>query len=225
MKIAYINPNSTQSMTQAVLATARATLPDVQMIGLTNSQGPAAIQGAADGLAAVPGMLALLPQAVAQGADAIVIACFDDTGLAQAQAMCPVPVLGIGQASYAMARLIGRRFSVVTSLAVSVPVILENITLQGFAGHCASVRASGLPVLTIDEGGPETIMRIADEMAQAVAQDAAGCVVLGCAGMAHLRPDLAARCAVPVIDGVAAAAHLAQSAVAFLANMRALDPV
>ncbi|WP_330390776.1 aspartate/glutamate racemase family protein [Rhodobacter xanthinilyticus] len=41
----------------------------------------------------------------------------------------------------------------------------------------------------------------------------AGAVALGCAGMAHLRDDLAARVSVPLIDGVRAAALLAAAAV------------
>ena len=76
MKIAYINPNSTASMTQGIVATARAALPEAQIFGLTNTSAPAAIQGKADGDAALPGLLALLPEARALGADAIVIACF-----------------------------------------------------------------------------------------------------------------------------------------------------
>ena len=94
MKIAYINPNTTASMTQGIVATARAALPEAQIFGLTNTSAPPAIQGKADGDAALPGLLALLPEARALGADAIVIACFDDTGLAQARA--PRHVRSIG---------------------------------------------------------------------------------------------------------------------------------
>ena len=45
MKIAYINPNSTASMTQGIVATACAALPEAQIFGLTNTSAPAAIQG------------------------------------------------------------------------------------------------------------------------------------------------------------------------------------
>lgn len=210
MKITYINPNSTEGMTESIVATARSVMPEVDIVGLTNNDGPAAIQGKSDGDAAVPGMLNLLPKARRDGADVIVIACFDDTGLEEARTRAGCPVLGIGQSSFVMAQLLGLRFSVITSLAVSIPVIEENIHQQGFRGICASVRASGLPVLTIDEGGPDVIQRIVDEVEAAVAQDGAACAVLGCAGMARIEPELAARASIPVIEGVAASARLAQ---------------
>ena len=217
MKIAFINPNSTASMTADIVRSARAALPGADIVGLTNDKGPPAIQGREDGDAAIPGLLSLIPQAQAQGADALVIACFDDTGLEEARAAASCPVLGIGQSSYVMAHLLGMRFSVITSLAVSIPVIENNVRDGGFAGHCASVRASGLPVLTIERAEPTTIARIAEEIELAIRHDGGRCVVLGCAGMAPLRETLAARTGVPIIDGVAAAATLAQAVVTGMA--------
>ncbi|WP_102226767.1 aspartate/glutamate racemase family protein [Acidimangrovimonas sediminis] len=216
-RITFINPNSTRAMTDSVVAVARAALPDATITGMTNTDGPPAIQGAADGAAAVPGLLARIPEARATGAEAIVIACFDDTGLAEAQAMAGCPVLGIGQASYLMAALLGLRFSVVTSTYPSIPVIESNIREQGFAGACASVRAANLPVLEIDEGLEPARARIAEEIALARDEDRAQAVVLGCAGMSALAPDLAARTGIRLIDGVAAAAYLARAAVGFSA--------
>ncbi len=217
MHLVYVNPNATEAMTLGVVATARAALPGARVTGLTNHAGPPAIQGAEDGLAALPGLLALLPKARDLGASAIVIACFDDTGLAEARAAAFCPVLGIGQSAYVMATLLGLRFSVVTSLAVSVPVIEANLTQTGFAANCASVRASGLPVLTIDEGAEATRAHLAAEIRAARDADGAGAVVLGCAGMAPLAPDLAARTGLRLIDGVAASAHLAAAAAGFAA--------
>lgn len=208
MKIVYINPNATENMTDGIVATARQAMPEADIIGLTNTQGPAAIQGKADGDAAIPGLLSLLPLAREKGADVIVIACFDDTGLAEARAQAGCPVLGIGQSSFVMAQLLGLRFSVITSLPVSIPVIEENIERQGFSRICASVRASGLPVLTIDEGGPDVLDCLIGEIDAAARDDGAACAVLGCAGMAHLEPELASRTQVPLIEGVAASARL-----------------
>ncbi|KPP91423.1 MAG: Hydantoin racemase [Rhodobacteraceae bacterium HLUCCA08] len=213
MRIAYINPNATRTMTRAVVDTARRVLPGVDILGFTNSDGPPVIEGAADGAAAVPGVLARLETARAQGADAIVIACFDDTGLAEAQAHADCPVLGIGQSAFAMAQLLGLRFSVVTSVAAAVPVIEGNIDRLGFAGTCVSIRASDLPVLTIEAGAPATVARLAQEIDTAGRDDGAGCVILGCAGMSALKPALDRQATVPLIDGVAASACLARAAV------------
>lgn len=215
MRLVYMNPNSTQSMTQSIVEVARLEAPQIDIVGLTNVDGPAAIQGPEDGDLAVVGLMRLLDEARDLKADAIVIACFDDTGLDALRARAHCPVLGIGQSAYATAQLLGARFSVVTSLAVSVPVIEHNIKSTGFGPNCTSVRASGLPVLEIDAGGQDVLQRLSDEIDAAVTDDAAQAVVLGCAGMAPLRDALAANSTVALIDGVAASVHLAQVAARF----------
>lgn len=206
VRLLFINPNSTESMTGTIAEAARRAAPEgVEILARTNHAGPPAIQGKADGAAALPGLLAEIR--AADRADAIVIACFDDTGLAEARALAPCPVLGIGQAAYLAATLLGRRFSVVTTLAVSVPILEANLAACGLAGGCARVRASGIPVLEVEAAGEA----IAAEAARAVAEDGAEAIVLGCAGMAGLTERLASL-PVPVIDGVTAATHLAIAA-------------
>ncbi|MBC2834222.1 aspartate/glutamate racemase family protein [Paragemmobacter straminiformis] len=213
MRLLYINPNATVSMTEGVVAVARAAVPQAEVIGWTNHDGPPAIQGPEDGAAAVAGVLALLPAARREGVGCIVIACFDDTGLAEIRRAAHCPVIGIGQAAFHMAALLGHRFSVVTTLAVSVPVIAGNIEGYGFGGICAAVRASGLRVLEVDEGSPATVARLAAEIAAAESQDGIGAAVLGCAGMAPLLPALRDKTGLVLIDGVAASARLAQALV------------
>ena len=206
MRLLFINPNSTDSMTATIAGAARLAAPaGVEIIARTNHAGPPAIQGEADGAAALPGLLAEIR--AAESPDAIVIACFDDTGLAEARRLAPCPVLGIGQAAYFAAALLGRRFSVVTTLSVSVPILEANIAAYGLAGGCARVRVSGIPVLEVEAAGEA----IAAEAARAIAEDGAEAIVLGCAGMAGLTERLASL-PVPVIDGVTAATHLAISA-------------
>lgn len=211
MRLLYINPNSTAAMTDAVAQVARDATPGAEILGWTNHDGPPAIQGPQDGAQAVGGILSLLPAARDAGADAIVIACFDDTGLAEVRAAAHCPVLGIGQAAFHWAALMGHRFSVVTTLPVSVPVIEANITRYGFAGQCGRVRPSGLPVLEVEAAGPAAMARLADELTLAERADGVTAAVLGCAGMAPLLPRLQGASGLVLIDGVAASARLAQA--------------
>lgn len=211
MRIAYINPNATDAMTERVTEVVRTLSGTDEVIGYTNVGGPLAIQGPEDGQAAIKGVLALVDTAIAEGADAIVIACFDDTGLDAARAKSSVPVLGIGQAAFTMATLLGKRFSVVTSLAVSIPVIEKNIVHQNFAASCQSVQASHLPVLTIDEGSAETRNTLATAIRTTMATDGVDTIVLGCAGMAHLLDDLKNRTQGLLLDGVRASYALARA--------------
>lgn len=211
MRIMVINPNATVSMTEKIAAAARAALPaGASVIALTNHAGPASIQGPEDGARAVPGLLALVAGATTDArADAIVIACFDDTALAEARALSPVPVIGIGEAAFHAAMMLGARYSVVTTLSVSVPVIEANLAAYGIAGSCIRVRASEVPVLDLEHPGSAAEDRVSAEIARALAEDGAAAIVLGCAGMADLAARLQARHGVPVIDGVAAACGMA----------------
>lgn len=201
-------------MTEGALAASRAAAPNLDWIGWTNTDGPAAIQGAEDGAASVPPLLILVEKAVAQRAEAIVIACFDDTGLAEARAMSPVPVIGIGQASFTMARLVADRFSVVTTLAVSIPVIEANITTQGFAPWLCRVHASGVPVLTLESDPEAAIPPIRAAIETATAQGPHP-IVLGCSAMVNVAARLRAETGLVLIDGVTAAARLIAAQTAF----------
>jgi allantoin racemase len=61
--------------------------------------------------------------------------------------------------------------------------------------------------------GSDARNKVSAEIAQAMVEDHAGAIVLGCAGMADLAADLSAEHGVPVIDGVAAACGFAQTLV------------
>jgi len=210
MRILFINPNSTDSMTAKILAAAEAVAPThATILAHTSHAGPPAIQGPADGEAALPGLLDEIDRGKDHDADAFVIACFDDTGLFEALARTQQPVIGIGQAAFHTSMLLGHRFSVVTTLSVSVPVIDANIDAYGMRTHCARVRASEVPVLDLEKPGSEAEQRVSDEIAIALRDDNCEAIVLGCAGMADLAGRLSERHGVPVIDGVVAATGLA----------------
>ncbi|WP_152048323.1 aspartate/glutamate racemase family protein [Aureimonas psammosilenae] len=205
MRILFINPNATASMTEKIAAAARAAAgPGTSILSATNRAGPPSIQGPADGAAAEPGLLALICEREGD-ADAIVIACFDDTGLERARALTLKPVIGIGEAAMRAAGAGGRPFSVVTTLSVSVPVIEDNVRVYGLTAACRRVRASEVPVLALEEPGSTARETVAAEIAAALAEDRSGAIVLGCAGMADLADQFAARFGLPVLDGVVCA--------------------
>lgn len=214
MRVLVFNPNSTVSMTDGIVAAARAAAAsDVEIVGRTNTGAPPAIQGEADGLAATPGVVAAARGAANEGFDALVLACFDDVGLVEARSATPLPVIGVGQAAYHAAMLYGGTFTVITTLAVSVPVIEAVIAGHGFSAHCARIRASGVPVLDLErdpDGSRQILMGCART---AAAEDHASAIVLGCAGMAPFGPDMHAASGLPAVDGVAAAVGLARTMV------------
>ena len=205
--IVQINPNSTKGMTQAMVETASKV--GVKLIGWTSLEGPAAIQGPEDGAACIPPLLTLVRKASDAGAKTIIIGCFDDTGLDAARNIASCPVIGIGQAAYHMAVLSARRFSVVTTLAVSVPILEDNIHAYGFTSKLSRVRACGVPVLDLETDPAGTAPAVIGEIKRAVAEDKVDVVVLGCAGMVHIPAYFFEEGRLRLIDGVTSAAQLA----------------
>lgn len=207
MTVIIINPNSTVSMTEAMVAQARRAAPDLTFEGWTSHDGPPAIQGHEDGKAAEGPLLDLVAKASAAGADGIVIGCFDDTALEAAAERAACPVIGIGQAAYHYAALRNQRFSVVTTLSVSVPIIEANIARQGQGRLMARVRASEVPVLALEENPELAGQIVAQEAARAEASDEIASVVLGCAGMVEVLDTVRQSLQVEVIDPVTCAAR------------------
>ncbi len=207
--IVLINPNSTVSMTQAMLRTARDTVPTAVFEGWTSHDGPPAIQGEEDGRLAEAPLLQLVAKASEQGASAIIIACFDDTALAVARECASCPVIGIGQAAYHLAAVAGDRFSVVTTLAVSVPILEANIRAYGLGGQLGKVRASGVPVLALERDPHAATTQVIAELQKAAQEDQVASVVLGCGGMVDINQDTQLLPRIRLIDGVRAAASFA----------------
>lgn len=199
-------------MTKKIAAAARAVARSDTEIVATNSQnGPASIQGFLDVAKCVPGLLEEVSKHT--DVDAIVIACFDDTGLDAVRTLVSVPVLGIGEAAYHAASMIATKFSVITTLSRSVPGLESNLMRYGLAQKCVRVRATDIPVLKLEEGDPATLFKIRSEIREAIDQDHAEAIVLGCAGMADLMAQLSEEFGLPVIDGVAAGVTLAEALV------------
>ncbi|GHH02521.1 aspartate/glutamate racemase family protein [Pseudodonghicola xiamenensis] len=210
MKLTVINPNSTVSMTEKIATAARAVVgPEVEIIGVTCHDSPPAIETPEDDEAAVPHVIAAVKAAETSGADACIIACFDDPGLAEARAAVSIPVVGIGEAAFHAAALLGRPWSVVTTTATAVPGMQKNVIDYGLEANCAKVRACNIRVLDLEEPGSAARDKVSAEIGTAIAEDGAGTVTLGCAGMADLAASLSAEHGITVIDGVSVATQLA----------------
>ncbi len=206
MSVVIINPNSTSTMTDAMVQAAMAAVPELDFDGWTSVGGPPAIQGAEDGVRATPPLLDLVHKADEQKALGIIIGCFDDTGLKEAAEIANCPVIGIGQAAYHFAALRNWRFSVVTTLPVSVPVIEANIDALGLSGFLGKVRASNVPVLDLESDPKASEALIVGEATRAQSEDNIDAVILGCAGMVTLSRTVGAAVDRVVLDPIVVAA-------------------
>lgn len=214
MRLSIVNPNTTRAMTDAIAAAARSAASEgTEIVAAQPSAGPASIEGEYDGALAVPGVIEEVLSAERAGIDAHVIACFDDTGLDAARSAAVKPVIGIGEAAFHVASLVAHRFTVITTLSRSVPIIERNLVVTGLMNRCARVRATDIPVLALDDPASNARDQIATMIATAIRDDRADAAVLGCAGMAHLAAELSTLHRLPVIEGVSAAVRLSEALV------------
>jgi allantoin racemase len=208
-----VNVNTAQSVTDVIAAAARAAVSSgTTVVPLTPRFGPASVESNYESHLSAVGVLDAV-QTYEGPFDAVVHAGFGEVGREALQDVLTVPVVDITEAAAHTACLLGRTFGVVTSLDRAVPAIHDRLLLAGVAGRCSGVRSVDLPVLEL-EADPEVTAKAFTEQARALVADGAEVVVLGCAGMSGLHAALAGELDVPVVDGVAAAARLAESLVA-----------
>jgi allantoin racemase len=212
MRIKVINPNTIGSMTRKIgEAAAAAAAPGTEVVTCNPAMGPASIEGHYDEAVSVLGVLEEVRAGEADGVDGYVIACFGDPGLLPAREVARGPVVGIAEAAMHVATLIATGFSVVTTLARTRVIALDLVERYGMTRACRNVRATDLAVLDLEKDGSEARRVVLEECRRAIAEDHAGAIVLGCAGMADLAAWIERDVGAPVIDGVAAAVKLVEA--------------
>ena len=214
MRILVINPNTTLSMTDKIGEAARSVAaPGTEITAVSPDKGPVSIEGHYDEAYCVPGVVERAIQGAAEGYDGFVLACFDDPGLHSCRTAVAQPVVGICEAAMHAATMIASSFSVVSTLARSIPVIEELGHRYGMERRLKRVWAADIPVLALEEEGSDAAEKVRAAVLRAVEEDRSEAVILGCAGMADLTAWLTKETGVPVLDGVACAVKMAEGLV------------
>ncbi len=213
MRVIVVNVNTSPTMTSSIGDAARRyASPGTEVVALQPYFGAEAVDCNFESyLSAVAVMDRVL--AYDEPYDAVVLAGFGEHGRDGLQELIEQPVVEICEASAHVAMMVGRAYSVVTTLQRSVPAIEDRLRLAGLWDRCASVRASGMSTLEVDNDPQAAVLAIVDEAAAAVKTDLAEVICLGCAGMAGLEEAITTALHVPVIDGVGAAVRLAEALV------------
>ncbi|MFT4397393.1 aspartate/glutamate racemase family protein [Gordonia lacunae] len=213
MRILVANVNTTVSMTEAIASSARSVAsPGTEIVGITPRFGADSCEGNFESyLAAIAVMDAVL--AYPEPYDAVIQAGYGEHGREGLQELLEVPVVDITEAAASAAMYLGHRFSVVTTLDRTVPLIEDRLKLAGLDQRCASVRASGLGVLELESDPQRAVEAIVEQSTRAVTDDHAEVICLGCGGMAELEEQVRAATGVPIVDGVRAAVTIAEGLV------------
>jgi allantoin racemase len=213
MRILVVNVNTTTSITDAIAKQAEAVAAQgTEIVGLTPEIGAESVEGNFESYLAAIAVMDRV-RSYLEPYDAVIQAGYGEHGREGLQELLDVPVVDITEASASIAMMLGHKYSVVTTLDRTVPLIEDRLRLAGLDAKCASVRASGLPVLALESDPEAAIEAIVDEAEAAVREDKAEVICLGCGGMAGLDDRIRDRTGVPVVDGVSAAVKLAESLV------------
>lgn len=203
--ILVVNPNTTSSMTDGVVAAARRVARAGTTIrGSTAKTGVASVESNVDEVWAAAAVLDQIAGGETEGADGYVIACFGDTGLAGAKELASGPVVGMTEAALSTAALLAARFTVVTMPRRTLEQSHRVVTHLGLSHRC-SVRAVDVPVAEAAQEARHLVERFAAAGKAALETDDAEALVLGCAGLVELVEPLERILGIPVIDGVTAA--------------------
>lgn len=214
MKIKVINPNTTKGMTKGIDRAAKnVARNDTEIITVSPEMGPKSIESYYDEYLSVPGILEEIKSGEEEGADAFVIACYDDPGLNAARELTTCPVIGIVEASLYMASMLAARYSIVT-VPSRMTTIKENLVSgYGMDFRVKSIRTIPLCVVDFDQKPKLGMDMLRKEAQKAVDEDEAEAILLGCAGMAEFAKSIEKELGIPVIDGVVAAVKFAEAIV------------
>ncbi len=213
MRILVVNVNTTASITDTIAQQARAVAsPGTEIVGLTPFFGAESVEGTFESYLAA---IAVRDRVMAYDPpfDAVIQAGYGEHGREGLQELLNVPVVDITEAAASTAMFLGHAYSVVTTLDRTVPLIEDRLKLAGLYQRCASVRASGMAVLELEEDPLAAMEAIVRQAELAIREDKAEVICLGCGGMAGLDEQIRQRTGVPVVDGVTAAVTIAESLV------------
>jgi allantoin racemase len=205
MKILIINPNSDINMTASIQKKADHFKEKGDEVKCILTEGaPLFIENYEDMALASEGMI----RAVKENEkfyDAFIVACHCDPNLDVLKEISDKPVVGIGEASMKIASMLGHKFSVLSTAAHSIPIKEELVRKYHLQGLLASIRAPKNDETSWNE--EEKYFHMGKE---AVEEDGAEVLVLGCAGLTGLDKTLEKKLNIPVLDGVICALIIAR---------------
>jgi Asp/Glu/hydantoin racemase len=213
-RIVVVNPNSNEAVTKG-LADALAPVsfadgPEIEC--RTLAEGPYGIETQEH----VESVTLPLCRLVAESndADAFVIACYSDPGLAVCREATARPVFGINEAGVLTALARGERFGVIAIGQRSIRRHMRYMRQMGLMDRFAGERPLNMSVAET-ASGEKTLDRMIAVGTELRDEDGADVVVMGCAGMARHRKPLEAALGIPVIDPTQAAVAMALGTVQF----------
>lgn len=138
-----------------------------------------------------------------QGYSAVVVDTVSDSGVRALRSRLSIPVIGPGEAAFAVAMMLGKRFTVLTMWSEWFPLYEKTLGEYGWRDRLASLRSINTrPDLSELLAGKEDVIfeKLAAEARCAIDEDGADVIVLGSTTMHQSAQFLARELPVPVIN-------------------------
>jgi allantoin racemase len=213
VRLLIYNPNTTQAVTDRMVAQARRhASAGTEIAGLSAPKGVPYISRPEQSAAADP----VTVEVVARewpSYDAIIVAAFSDPGLMEARALSKRPVLGIGESAMLSAAMMGARFAAVSLSSVMRPLFEATVGRLGLADRLVSLRfvdAAVADIATVQTDHGAALEAACRDIAE---RENVSSIVLGGGPLAGLADSFRSRIAVPMLDGVACAVRHAETIV------------
>ena len=201
MKIMVINPNTSESMTENIRRNLlKIKRKDTELVVTCPDQGPETIESSYDAALTVPPTLQLVQKANKEGFDAVIIAAFSDPGLEAAREISNILVVGIEEITLHVAAMLCGKFTILTPIKNRIPHKYKEVQNYKLDPWLASVRTTDMTVADTDANTKLTKSRILEVAHQAVEQDGAEIIILGCAAMVGYHEYLSRELGVVVLD-------------------------
>jgi allantoin racemase len=221
LRIIFIGHNATEFLREQKKYRESIAAPgtDVEVTSIT--EGPETIEGDLDEIRAAPAILKEVTRAQDEGADAVIVDCAMDPCLSALREAVRIPVVGAGQASFAIATCLGERFSIICPLPSLVPAYRRRIRQYGLTEQLASIRSIDVPILDLLSPGAQRAFIEAG--AAAIEKDGADTLVLGCTGMSPAVKAMQEKLRAPLVDPAGAAIAFAEMIVKLGLSQSALS--
>lgn len=176
--------------------------------------GPSSVESEYDERLASPLVLEKVATAEQAGYDGVFISCTDDVALSAAREVTTIPVVAPLETSVLVASTLGRKFSILAVLRSEIPVFWRRLREYGAIDRLASIKSIDIPVLELHSKREEVVRLLTTKAKEAIEQDAADTIILGCTGMTGMASEIQKRVGVPVIDPVLVSIKYAELLVA-----------
>jgi allantoin racemase len=183
--------------------------PDTEVQAVTARSGVRAIEHPSDLEPAASATLDAFEH-FGSDADAGIVACFSDPGLAAVRRAMPFPVVGLAEAACIAAAEGGRRFAIITLGSAMQSTLHNLVRTYGFMDQLAVIHYLSAGVLDFGAEPERYLPDLRELVERSIAENQADVLVLGGAVTAGVGELLSSVSPVPVLDGLTCAVHLAE---------------